>query len=135
MAVVRYLVLVERDEAGYSAVIPDFPGAGSSGNTLEEALERTEDNLAAHVEGRLREKLEIPSPRSLEILKLDSDLALDWAADPIVAAVPVMLSEKAERINITIDGGLLRRVDRAAELSGETRSGFVAQALRERLAQ
>ena len=135
MAVVRYLVLVERDEAGYSAVIPDFPGAGSSGNTLEEALERTEDNLAAHVEGRLREKLEIPPPRPLEILKLDSDLALDWAADPIVAAVPVMLPEKAERINITIDGGLLRRIDRAAELSGETRSGFVAQALRVRLAQ
>ena len=134
MAVVRYLVLVERDEAGYSALIPDFPGAGSSGNTLEEALQRTEDNLAAHVEGRLREKLEIPPPRSLETLKLDSDLALDWAADPIVAAVPVMLPEKAERINITIDGGLLRRVDRAAELSGETRSGFVAQALRQRLA-
>ena len=134
MAVVRYLVLVERDEAGYSAVIPDFPGAGTSGNTLEEALERTEDNLAVHVEGLIRERLEVPVPRSLEALKADSGLAEDWAADPIVAAVPVMLPEKAERINITIDGGLLRRVDRAAELSGETRSGFVAQALRERLA-
>ena len=94
MAVVRYLVLVERDEAGYSALIPDFPGAGSSGNTLEEALERTEDNLAAHVEGRLREKLEIPPPRSLETLKLDSDLALDWAADPIVAAVAMRADPK-----------------------------------------
>ena len=49
--------------------------------------------------------------------------------------VPVMLAEKAERVNITIDSGLLRRVDRAVELSGETRSGYVAQALRERLAQ
>ena len=77
--------------------------------------------------------MDIPSPRSLEVLKADGDLAVDWAADPIVAVVPVMLPEKAERINITIDSGLLRRVDRAAELSGETRSGFVAQALRERL--
>lgn len=135
MAMVRYLVLVERDEAGFSAVFPDFPGAGTSGGTLEEALERAEDNLAAHVDGLVQERLEVPVPRSLETLKADSDLAEDWAADPIVAAVPVMLPEKAERINITIDGGLLRRVDRAAEASGETRSGFVAQALRERLAQ
>jgi hypothetical protein len=76
-----------------------------------------------------------PPPRSLEALKADADLAEDWAADPIIAVVPVLLPEKALRINITIASGLLRRVDRAAEMSGETRSGFVAQALREKLAQ
>lgn len=134
MAIVRYLALVEFDQAGYSVVVPDLPGAGTSGDTLGEALERAEDNLAAHIDGLLREKLGIPEPRSLEILKADSDLAEDWATDPIVALVPVLLPEKAERINITIDSGLLRRVDRAAEMSGETRSGYVAQALRERLA-
>ena len=133
MAILRYLVLVERDEAEYVAVFPDFPGAGTSGDTLEEALERAEDNLAAHVDGLLQEKLDIPPPRPLDVLKADRDLAEDWEADPIVAAIPVMLPEKAERINITIDSGLLRRVDRAAEMSGETRSGYVAQALRERL--
>ncbi len=134
MSILRYLALVERDEAEYVVVFPDFPGAGTSGHTLEEALERAEDNLAAHVEGLQQEKLDIPSPRTLEVLKADGGLAEDWAVDPIVAVVTVMLPEKAERINITIDSGLLRRVDRAAGMSGETRSGFVAQALRERLA-
>lgn len=71
-----------------------------------------------------------PAP---EALTSDRNLADDWATDPIVAAVPFVLPETAERI--TIDSGLLRRVDRAAELSGETRSGFVAQALRDRLGQ
>lgn len=134
MAVVRYLVLVERDEAGYSVVFPDFPGAGTSGDTFEEALARAEDHIAVHVDGLLQDRVEIPEPRAIEALRADSELADDWAADPIVAAVPVVLPERAERVNITIDSSLLRRVDRAAELSGETRSGFVAQALRERLA-
>lgn len=135
MTMVRYLVLVERDDAGYSVVVPDFPGAGTSGDTIEGALARAEDNLAAHIDGLIQEKLEVPEPRSLEALKADIDLAEDWATDPIIAVVPVLFPEKAERINITIDSGLLRRVDRAAEMTGETRSGFVAQALRERLAQ
>jgi predicted RNase H-like HicB family nuclease len=134
MAMARYLALVERDDAGYSVIIPDFPGAGTSGDTLEEALARAEDNLAVHVDGLMQEKMEAPEPRTLDILKADADLAEDWATDPVIAVVPVMLPERAERINITIDSGLLRRVDRAAEVSGETRSGYVAQALRERLA-
>ncbi len=133
MAMLRYLVLVERDEAGYSVIVPDFPGAGTSGDTLEDALARAEDNLAVHVDGLIQEQLEIPEPRSLDVLKADPELGEDWASDPMVAVLPVLLPEKAERINITIDSGLLRRVDRAAEISGETRSGFVAQALRERL--
>jgi metal-responsive CopG/Arc/MetJ family transcriptional regulator len=53
----------------------------------------------------------------------------------MVAVMPIVLPERVERIDITIDGGLLRRVHRAAEMSGETRSGYVAQALRKRLAQ
>jgi predicted RNase H-like HicB family nuclease len=134
MAIVRYLVLVERDSAGFSVIIPDFPGAGTSGDSVEEALERAEVNLAAHIDGLIDEKLAIPEARLLDALKADPELADDWATNPIVAAVPVILPEKSERINITIDSGLLRRVDRAAELSGETRSGYVAQALRERLA-
>lgn len=134
MAVVRYLVLVERDEAGFSVVFPDFPGAGTSGDTLGEALARAEDHIAVHVDALLQEGLGVPEPRSIEEIKADSEFAEDWATDPIVAVVPVVLPEKAERVNITIDSALLRRVDRAAEMSGETRSGYVAQALRERLA-
>ena len=133
MALIRYLVLIERDETGYSVVVPDFPGAGTSGDTLEDALERAEDNLAVHIDGLVQEKLDIPGPRPLDVLKADPELSEDWANDPMVAVLPVLLPERAERINITIDSGLLRRVDRAAEMSGETRSGFVAQALRERL--
>lgn len=107
MATVRYLVFVEHDDAGYSAVFPDFPGAGTSGDTFEEALARAEDNLTAHIDGLVQEKLDVPRPRSIEELKADSDLTSDWASDPIIASVSAVLPEKAEGINITIDSGLL----------------------------
>ena len=53
---------------------PDFPGAGTSGDTIEEALARGEDNLAAHIEGRLAEHLHIPKPSTLDAIKADPDL-------------------------------------------------------------
>ena len=74
MAMLRYLVLVERDEAGYSVIIPDFSGAGTSGDTLEDALARAEDNLAVHIDGLVQGKMEIPEPRSLDALKADPEL-------------------------------------------------------------
>ena len=74
MAVVRYLVLVERDEAGYSVVFPDFPGAGTSGDTFEEALARAEDHIAVHVDGCSRTGLKF---RNRGRLKLSGPIA-NW---------------------------------------------------------
>ena len=36
-------------------------------------------------------------------------------------------------MNISMEEGLLRRIDRAAEATGETRSAFLAQAAKARL--
>jgi hypothetical protein len=43
------------------------------------------------------------------------------------------LSGRAVRVNITLNEGLLARFDKAAGAEGETRSGYIAQAVRERL--
>ena len=39
----------------------------------------------------------------------------------------VFLSDKAERINITLPSRVLRRIDQAAKAAGETRSGYIAR--------
>ena len=36
------------------------------------------------------------------------------------------LSDKAERVNITLPARVLRRIDAAAKAAGESRSGFIA---------
>jgi len=52
---------VERDEAGYFLVtFPDFPEAGTDGETLEEALAEAADCLAEAVAGRIARTQNIP---------------------------------------------------------------------------
>ena len=52
---------VERDEAGYFLVtFPNFPEAGTDGETLEEALAEAADCLAEAVAGRIARSENIP---------------------------------------------------------------------------
>lgn len=56
-----YSADVERDEAGYFLVtFPDFPEAGTDGETLEEALAEATDCLAEAVAGRIARAENIP---------------------------------------------------------------------------
>ncbi len=47
-----------------------------------------------------------------------------WA---IVSAALASLSDKTERINITLPTRVLRRIDAAAQSNGESRSGYIAR--------
>ncbi|MCJ2060663.1 type II toxin-antitoxin system HicB family antitoxin [Methylobacterium sp. J-048] len=55
------------------------------------------------------------------------------SADAMVALIQVELPGRAVRVNISMEEGLLRRIDRAAEATGESRSAFLAQAAKARL--
>jgi antitoxin HicB len=56
-----YSADVKRDEAGYFLVtFPDFPEAGTDGETLEEALAEAADCLAEAVAGRIARTENIP---------------------------------------------------------------------------
>ena len=58
----RYLILVEKTNTGYSAYSPDVPGYVSTGTTQEEVTENMQEALAFHLEGLQTEGLEIPVP-------------------------------------------------------------------------
>ncbi len=47
-----------------------------------------------------------------------------WAVVPVDSA---KLSDKVERINITIPSRILRRIDADAKAIGESRPGFIAR--------
>jgi hypothetical protein len=64
----------------------------------------------------------------------------DWLSelDPsrcIRVLLPVELAERPVRVNIMIEEGLLARIDRVAELRGQSRSAFLAEAARRLLAE
>ena len=55
-------------------------------------------------------------------------------SDAIITLLDVDLPGKTVRVNITLDEGMLGRIDRAAAAIGESRSGFLVSAARSRLA-
>jgi predicted RNase H-like HicB family nuclease len=65
---VEYTVIVhEAEEGGYWTEVPGLPGAGSQGETLEEAIANTKESIEAVIEV-MREKGErIPIPRDIVV--------------------------------------------------------------------
>jgi predicted RNase H-like HicB family nuclease len=132
-----YRALIVQDEAdglhdGYGVVFPDLPGCTSSGDTVEQAYEQAFEALALHIEGMIEEggALPEPSPFNAPLPR--------WLVDvpgkiERAVLVPVKLPGRAVRISITMDKGLLGRLDTVASASGDTRSGYIAQAVRERM--
>lgn len=128
MAEVFYPAILERGPDGFGLFFPDLPGCVSAGETAEEAARGGAEALALHIEGMIEDGEDLPTPATLDELPADEDV--DEVARMLVGAT---LPSRAARINVTIDESLLVRIDRAAEESGLTRSGFLAQAARERL--
>lgn len=60
----RYLIVIEKSETGYSAYSPDLPGCVSTGKTRGEAEKNMREAIAFHIEGLREDGLEIPQPTS-----------------------------------------------------------------------
>ncbi len=126
MREVTYLAALTPEAGGvYSVAFPDVPGAISQGDSFDEAVANAREALELMLEAFAEDGEAFPA-RSTP----------DAAARAIVkaGAVPVVISaaapSKAARINITIDEGLLERVNRVVDAEGKSRSAFFADAAR-----
>lgn len=61
----KYLVVIEKTETGYSAYSPDVQGCVSTGSTLEEVRQNMQEAIEFHIEGLRLEGWKVPSPLSL----------------------------------------------------------------------
>jgi predicted RNase H-like HicB family nuclease/uncharacterized protein (DUF1778 family) len=129
---VAVVALVHGKPGAYGISFPDFPGCVSGGASVDEALRRGRDALDFHVESMMEVGEPLPKIRDIAEIRADPEYAEDFA-DAMVAVVDAEVPAKAVRVNISIDERLLDRIDRAAQTTGETRSGFIAAAARERL--
>jgi predicted RNase H-like HicB family nuclease len=113
---------------------PDFPGAVAGGASLDEALRRGREGLAFHIESMDEVGEALPRVRDVAEIRADAEFAKDIVGAAMVALVDVDLPGRAVRLNISMDEHLVARVDQAASASGETRSGYIANAVRARIA-
>lgn len=58
----KYLIIIEKTETGYSAYSPDLPGCVSTGSTPEETEKNMKEAIEFHIEGLKLEGYEIPMP-------------------------------------------------------------------------
>lgn len=61
----KFAVVYERTETGYSAYAPDLPGCIAAGTTLEETETLMRDAIAMHLEGMREDGERIPEPSSV----------------------------------------------------------------------
>jgi predicted RNase H-like HicB family nuclease len=124
----EYIALIHKEPTtGFGASFPDFPGAVTVAETLEELRAAAEEVLVFHIEGMMEDGEDIPSASTL-----DSVVARDDYKDAVAVLVvkaPDNISP-AVRINITIPDQMLKRIDRHAAQHGLTRSGFLVKAAR-----
>lgn len=60
--VVKYLIVIEKSETGYSAYSPDLPGCVSTGSTPEETEKNMQEAISFHIDGLKEEGYDIPQP-------------------------------------------------------------------------
>lgn len=58
----KYLIIIEKTETGYSAYSPDLPGCSSTGSTPEDTKRNMQEAIAFHLEGLQLEGEPIPQP-------------------------------------------------------------------------
>ena len=123
----HYPAVIDKDpDSDFGVVFPDFPGCVSAGRTLDEAVRGAYEALAGHVAVMVADGDELPAPTPLEAVAAERD-----ATTVAITLVPVTLPGKAQRVNITIDQGLLDEIDAVAD----NRSRFLAEAARAELAR
>ena len=126
----RYVSFIHRDAAGFGVSFPDFPGCVSVGDTIDDAIRQGSEALAFHVEGLVDDGEAIPSPRLIDDIKADPELA-DWRRDADLVLIPLLLDRgSSRRVNISLDCGLLEAIDDEARQRRMTRSAFLATAAR-----
>ena len=129
----RIVMLIHGEPGNYGGSFPDFPGATTGADDLDELYRKAAEMLAFHVGSMVEDGVPLPIPRSLDELRNDP-VFLEDSVGALIGLVDVELPGKAVRVNISVEENLLKRIDRAAEAAGETRSGFLAQAAKARLA-
>ena len=123
-----YPAIVERAADGFGVFFPDLPGCTSAGATLQEAVRNAEAALQAHIDLASEHGEAVPDPSELDAVASEPDV-VEAARVLVRTDVP----GRSVRVNITLPEDLLAAVDRYAARTGHTRSGLLAQAVRERM--
>lgn len=125
MATVYYPAIVEEGKDGFGVYFPDLPGCVSAGRTVNEAVINAEEALYGHLAVMAEHGDPIPEPSEITMISAE-----EWSKEHCRVLVRGERPGKAVRVQVSIEEGLLARIDRVAA----NRSRFLADAARAALA-
>lgn len=67
----RFSVVVERDEDGYFAFVPELQGCYAQGDSYEEVLANIQDAIRLHAIDRLEREEDIPQAELVSLTSLE----------------------------------------------------------------
>lgn len=127
----RYYVAVvyKQDGSSYGMSFPDLPGCFSSSPSWQGVPAAASEAIELWLEDQ-----EDAPPSPLEEIKERPEVQNSLSRGGVLALIPYIPADTAlERVNISIERGLLRSIDQVAKARGITRSGFLASAARREL--
>ncbi len=107
---------------GYHATFPDLPGLTADGATIGDLLVAARTKLAEKLKALSDDGESWPEASPME--------SVQTTPGAVLLLIDIEVDDPPTRVNISIGERLLRRIDAAAQKSGMTRSGFLAQAAR-----
>jgi predicted RNase H-like HicB family nuclease len=60
----RYAIVIEKTNTGYSAYVPDLPGCIATGDSKAEIEREMQSAIRFHIEGMKQDGLPVPMPTS-----------------------------------------------------------------------
>lgn len=125
-----FTAIVHQDEgSAYGLTFPDLPGCFAASDTWDGIPAASAEALDLWFE-------DMPNvvPASLDAVRKRDDVAADLADGGVLMSVPYIAADTAvQRVNITMERGLLRAIDDTAKARGMNRSSFLASAARREL--
>jgi predicted RNase H-like HicB family nuclease len=130
MALRTYVAVIQQEpgEANWSILVPDFPEIASVAERPEDWGPQALDAILTALDARRVD--EEPVPEATPLSEVARDWPTPWPGLPLLVAVDVEPPTEAVRLNISLEKGLVQRIDAAAESRGMSRSGFLAEGAR-----
>lgn len=129
MATKYYLAIADRllGESNWFITFPDFPGVTSVAEKFAGVMRQAKDALATAVEDMEQDGEALPPS-----VEEDALPEYDRAAfhDPRILLVPVETTGRSLRVNVSLDEGLLARIDDVSKRTGLSRSALLARGAR-----
>jgi len=129
MATRHYIGIADQHVKGesWSITFPQFPGVTSVAECAGALMRQAKDALATAVEDMEADRETLP-------LSFEDDQDVPWKRtafrNPHVLLVPVEVAGRAVRVNVSIDEGLLGRIDDVAKRINSSRSALLARGAR-----